>query len=99
MSQIIKTTNLKSLVIITGNDEENAKNIPLHNNTAMLLATSNGSLVRVLSDAGRLQFVSVILNHGTITEGSQETKTHDELSFETEQDWLLLSMHSNLLVK
>jgi hypothetical protein len=99
MSLLIKTTDLKSLQIIKNGDEENATSILINNPMPKLLATSDGSLVRILTDAGRLEIIPIALkSSGTLTLGSREDKTHDQISFSEEQDWLLLSNHSNLIV-
>ncbi len=98
MSQLIKSIDNKSLLIVTDSDEENAKIIPINNPMPKILATSNGSLIRVMTDAGRLEFFPIVLTGGTITPGSHEGKVNDQLSFTDTQEWILLSNHSHLHV-
>lgn len=99
MSQVIKSTDPKLLQIITDDSEESARTMPINNPSPKILASSNGSLVRVMNDAGRLEFIPIVLTGGTITPGSQDTKTNDQLSFAENQEWILLSNHSYLNVE
>lgn len=99
MSQVIKTIDGKNLLIVTDGEEENASSLPLNNPTPKILATSNGSLVRVLGDVGRLEFIPIHLNGGQVTPGNQETKTHDVLTFEEPQQWVVLSHFTSLYVE
>lgn len=99
MSQIIKTNDFKNLEIITDSDTEGAQKVPMHGTLGKILATSNGTLVRVLNDAGRLQFVPIVLVDATINPGSQANLTHDELEFTNTQDWILISNSPQLIIK
>lgn len=63
-----------------------------------MIATSNGSLIRAICDAGRVEFSPIFLNDGEIITGSQKDKTSDQIKFKKPLEWVIVSHYNSKFI-